>query len=122
MCGDSYARYINKGHFYYEQQFSLPLLLEITLYCMFPVLTSQAKRRSWGDQNFSFVVYCSLTASLCKGCPYLELFSPHYTAFGLNMETFSVSLRIQSKRRKMQTRITPNTDTFYAVHLISVLV
>ena len=40
--------------------------------------------------------------------------SPHLTAFGLNTE----SVRIQFKCREMQTRITPNTDTFYAVEIL----
>ena len=40
---------------------------------------------------------------------------PHFPAFGLNMERFGVSLRIQSECGKMQTRITPNTDTFHTV-------
>ena len=40
---------------------------------------------------------------------------PYSPAFGLNMERYSVSLRIQSESGKMQTRITPNTDTFHAV-------
>ena len=51
---------------------------------------------------------------------------PHFSAFGLNTERYSVSLRIQSECGKMRTlfmqchchwkcRITPNTDTFYAV-------
>ena len=40
--------------------------------------------------------------------PYSELsFGPHFAAFGL--------LRIQSECGEMQTKITPNTDTFYAV-------
>ena len=34
---------------------------------------------------------------------------------GLNMERYFVSLHIQSECEKMRTRITPNTDTFYAV-------
>ena len=38
---------------------------------------------------------------------------PHFPAFGLN--TDEVSLRIQSECGKMRTRITLNTDTFYAV-------
>ena len=42
---------------------------------------------------------------------------PHFPAFGLNTERYSVSLRIQSECGKMRTRITPNTDTFYAVLL-----
>ena len=40
---------------------------------------------------------------------------PHYPAFGLSTERYGVSLCIQSECRKMRTRITPNTDTFYAV-------
>ena len=39
----------------------------------------------------------------------------HFPAFGLNMERYGVSLRIQSEYGKMRTRITPNTDTFYEV-------
>ena len=40
---------------------------------------------------------------------------PYFLAFGLNMEKYSVSFRIQSECGKIQTRITPNTDTFHAV-------
>ena len=40
---------------------------------------------------------------------------PHFPAFGLNTERYSVSLRIQLECEKMRTRITPNTDTFHAV-------
>ena len=39
----------------------------------------------------------------------------HFLAFGLNTERYKVSLRIQSECGKIRTRITPNTDTFYAV-------
>ena len=42
---------------------------------------------------------------------------PYFPAFGLNMERYSVSLRIHSECGKIQTIITPNTDTFYAVHI-----
>ena len=42
----------------------------------------------------------------------------HFPAFGLNTERYSVSLRIQSECGKIWTRITPNTDTFYAVMLL----
>ena len=38
---------------------------------------------------------------------------PYFPAFGLNMERYSVSLRIQSECGKMRTRKTPNTDTFH---------
>ena len=40
---------------------------------------------------------------------------PYFPAFGLNIERYSVSLRIQSECGKKRTRITPNADTFYAV-------
>ena len=40
---------------------------------------------------------------------------PYFSAFGLNTETYSVSLRIQSECRKVWTRITLNTGTVYAV-------
>ena len=41
--------------------------------------------------------------------------SPHFAAFGLNTETYSVTLHIQSECRKIQTRITQNTDIFCVV-------
>ena len=40
---------------------------------------------------------------------------PHFPVFGLNTDRSGVSLRIQSKWGKIRTRVTPNTDTFYAV-------
>ena len=40
---------------------------------------------------------------------------PHFPTFGLDLERYGVSLRIQSECGKMQTRITPNTDTFHTV-------
>ena len=39
----------------------------------------------------------------------------YFPAFGLNTERYFVSLRIHSKCGKMRTRITLNTETFYAV-------
>ena len=40
---------------------------------------------------------------------------PYLPSFGLNMERYSVSLRIQSECGEIRTRITQSTDTFYAV-------
>ena len=40
---------------------------------------------------------------------------PHFPAFGLNRERYSVALHIQSKCGKIWTRITPYRETFYAV-------
>ena len=44
-----------------------------------------------------------------------------FLAFGLNTERYFVSPRIQSKCGKMRSRITPNTDTFYAVFSIHIV-
>ena len=40
---------------------------------------------------------------------------PYFPAFALNMEMYFLSLRTQSECGKIRTRITSNTDTFYAV-------
>ena len=44
-------------------------------------------------------------------------FGPPFLEFGLNTGRDGVSLRIQSKCRKMRTRITPNWDVFHAVSI-----
>ena len=44
----------------------------------------------------------------------------YFPAVGLNTETYWVFLRIQCKCGKIQTRKTPNTDTFHAVQGSSV--
>ena len=46
-----------------------------------------------------------------KSVPIRSYSGLHFPTFGLNMERYSLSLRIQSEYRKMRTRITPNTDT-----------
>ena len=54
--------------------------------------------------------------SVRESVPTRSYSGPHFPLFGLNTEY----LRIQSKCGKMRTRITPNTDTFYAVILCRV--
>ena len=59
-----------------------------------------------------------------KGVSIRSYSGPHFPAFGLNTERYEVSkvpLRIQSECRKMRTRITPNTDTFYEVNILTFL-
>ena len=46
-------------------------------------------------------------------CPYSELF---WSAFSRNKTEYGQIRSIQSKCGKMGTRITPNTDIFYAVY------
>ena len=41
---------------------------------------------------------------------------PYFLTFGLNTERYGVSLHMQSECGKIQTRKTPNTNTFHAVN------
>ena len=58
----------------------------------------------------------SFSQTLREKCPCSELFWSAFsrirTEYG---DIYSVSLRIQSECEKMQSRITPDKDTFYAV-------
>ena len=58
--------------------------------------------KDWNDWWFA----------LREECPYSEFSGPHFPVFGLN---------IQSECGKMQTRITPNTDTLSAVLLTGII-
>ena len=58
---------------------------------------------------FDRVFYC------VKSVRIRSFSGPDFPAFGLNTERFGVSLRIQSQCGKMQTRKTPNRNTFHAV-------
>ena len=55
--------------------------------------------------------------SLRKKCPYLECSGPYFPAFRLNAERYGVFFRIQSECREIQTRINPNTGTFYEMYI-----
>ena len=46
---------------------------------------------------------------------------PFFPGFGLNTVRYSASLHIQSECGKVRARKTPITNTFYAVHTISLL-
>ena len=57
----------------------------------------------------------------CEKSVFIQSYSdPYFPAFGLNTERYEVSPRIQSECGKIRTRITPNTDTFHAVHCLKV--
>ena len=53
-----------------------------------------------------------------KGVRIRSYSGPYFAAFGLNTERYSVSFRIQSEYGEIRTKITPNTDTFYAVYVL----
>ena len=50
-----------------------------------------------------------------KMCPYLELFLTVFSHVWTEYGQILSLLNVQSQYSKMRTRITPNTDTFYAV-------
>ena len=59
---------------------------------------------------------CYADTSNCVKCVRIRRYSgPHFPAFRLNTERYGESLHIQSECEKVRTRVTPNTDTFYAV-------
>ena len=59
--------------------------------------------------------------SQCMKTVRIRSFSgPYFPAFGLRTERYRVSIRIQSGCGKIQTRKSPNMDTFYAVFLLVV--
>ena len=55
-----------------------------------------------------------------KGVRIQSYSGPHFSVFGLHMERYAVSVRIQSLCGKKRTRITPNTGTFYAVTICNI--
>ena len=65
--------------------------------------------------NATNIQFVSYVFSLRKKCSYSEFSGPSLPVFERNAEIYSVTLRIQSKRGKIRTRKTANTDTFYEV-------
>ena len=62
-----------------------------------------------GKDHSAFICHC--VKSVC-----IRSYSgPHFPAFGLSTDRYSVSHHIQSEYGKMRTIISPNTDTFHAV-------
>ena len=63
------------------------------------------------------ILYIFLQANHCVKSVHIRGYSGSYfPAFGLNTERYGVSFQIQSECWIIQTRKTPNTDTFYAVN------
>ena len=67
------------------------------------------------DKVKSLICRVFIEAHCVKSVRIRSYSDPYFPTFGLNTERYGVSLRIQSKYGKIRTRITPNTDTFYAV-------
>ena len=64
--------------------------------------------------------YFSIMTHCVKGVRIQSYSGPHFSVFGLHMERYAVSVRIQSLCGKMRTRITPNTGNFHAVTICNI--
>ena len=73
----------------------------------------------WRSGCFTFQCYSSkfVPQWLRESVRIRSYSGPYFPAFGLNTERCSVSIRIQSECGKGRTKITPNTDTSYAMLL-----
>ena len=71
---------------------------------------------------FLDVFYHKMTLLHCVKSVRIRSYSgPHFPAFKMNTERYSVSLCFQSDCGKMWTRTTPNTDTLCAVLIFTLL-
>ena len=89
-----------------DMQSNLNFPMSLQKWCIFSII-------------FRFVIFrearsgfITLPNTMHEKCPYWELL---WSGFPRIWVEYSGSLRIQSKCEKMPTRITPNTDTCYAV-------
>ena len=78
-----------------------------------PILKNTTRRVLLNTIAWIFLQLAHAQTHCIKSVLIRSYSGPHFPAFGLNTETYEVSLCIQSKWGKMQTRITPNTDTFH---------
>ena len=73
------------------------------------------------NMNFALLKHKRIYKQICTYLHYVKsvrirsFSGPYFPAFGLNMDSYGVSLCIQSKCGKIGTRKTPNMDTFHAV-------
>ena len=76
---------------------------------------------SFFSYDINILLFCNRPYSIpnnlhCVKSVHIRSYSgPYFPAFGLNAKRYSVCIRIQIECGKMQTRITPNKDSFYAV-------
>ena len=73
------------------------------------VLLLGVVKQSWNVIDIGSSIYCMklVRISSCSG--------PYFPAFELNIDRYSVSIRIQSECGKIRTRKSSNTDTFHKV-------
>ena len=72
--------------------------------------------------TFSNFIYQNLNNHYVKSGCVRSYSGQYFRAFGQNTERYFIFLRIQSECRKIRTRITPNTDNFYAVNMTDICI
>ena len=87
----------------------------------FDILIKAVHQPFPSKHSTSLLIFYSLlwlmeTQSCVKSVRICSFSGPCFPAFGLNPGRFSVSPPIQFECRKMRTRKTPSTHTFYAVN------
>ena len=90
-------------------------LMENFIFCAV-LLTNFIKKATIYLVKFSdFLLSFTMSLTQRKNCPYSELFWCVFSRILLKTGRYSVSFCIQSKSGKIRTRITLNTENFYAV-------
>ena len=96
------------------KSFSLPRKDPVNKTSMKPIPLMTTAELSWDIFTFSHLVH-SRNTHCVKSVRIWSFSGPCFTAFGLNTESYGLSLRIQSECGKILTRKSSNTDTFHTV-------
>ena len=83
--------------------------------CDKSVLLIQLTASNFSKKALSEMLRKVINTHLVQSVRIRSFSGPYFPEFGLNMERYSVSLRIQSKCGKIRSRKAPNTDSFHAM-------
>ena len=119
-CNIVYTRIVNRLRIFEKKKL---MYSKIVLNYIFSRLQKILKTNNAlsGDINYTNVctslqnLKCVKSKHYVKSVRIRSVSGRHFLAFGLNTEVYSVNLRIQSEYGKMQTRKTPNTESYHAV-------
>ena len=101
------------GFFSMKKPFPLIYISSLLVFMFFFSFLVHNLQKSFHKLQY---ICCIVIISHYVKSVYIQSYSgPYFLAFGLNTKRYSVCLRIQSECRKIRTRTTSNTGTFYAV-------
>ena len=76
----------------------------------------------WVNTGLKLIISTLLRSSHCIKSVRIRSFSGSYfPVFGLNAEKYGISFRVQSESGNMQTRKALNTDTFYSMTFMNIV-